>query len=151
MPTRIRLAALSLLVFSRLVLAGPEPAGAFFAIICRDVETSVDWYRSTLQLEPVNRMTEAGEYDIVILQKPGLMLELMQLQAAAARPEGYLHGPFKVGFFVDDLDKFVDSLPPSIPEPEVIADTEHHLELLQLRDPDDNIVQIMEIVEDGRH
>ena len=77
------------------------------------------------------------------LSGEGVFVELLQLQGAAARPEGSVNGPFKMGILVTDLDGFVNTLPIDSGRPEVIRDERNGLGLIQLRDPDGNIVQIM--------
>ena len=138
--------AAMLLLCSGLVAAGPEPVvtGSYYAVIVSDIEVAAAWYRETLGLGETTRLGEAGRYDIVNLARPGLAVELLSLAAAAPRPEGYLRGAFKVGMLVADLEEFIDSLPETIPPPQVIQDDDNGFRLVQLRDPDGNIVQVME-------
>lgn len=124
-----------------------DTKGSFFAVIVKDMGVSLAWYKESLGLEIVTRMTESGQYDIVNLFGPGLFVELLELPAAAERPEGRIEGPFKLGMLVDDLHEFVAGLPESLSEAEIISDTNNGLLLLQLRDPDGNIVQVMEMLE----
>lgn len=119
--------------------------GSYFAVIVSDIEASQQWYESTLGLKPTSTLSEDGRYIIVNLQKPGLFVELLELQSAHERPEHRFEGAFKVGILVSDLEKFVASLPDSVTKPEVINDQTNKLRLVQLRDPDGNIVQVMEL------
>lgn len=135
---------LSLAAFAR---ADTSISGSYFAVIVRDVDVSTGWYRSVLGLEPGTRLTEPGRYDIVNLQGPGLHVELLELADAASRPAGFVHGPFKVGMLVDDLEGFVDGLPASLPRPQIIEDAQNGLALIQLRDPDGNVVQVMQRID----
>ncbi|MDX1556011.1 MAG: VOC family protein, partial [Xanthomonadales bacterium] len=99
---------------------------------------------STLGLEEVSRLTdENGRYDIINLSRDGLFVELVQLRDAQARPEGRLEGPFKVGFLVADLDAFLAALPADRERPEVVEDQRNGLKMVQLRDPDGTVVQVM--------
>jgi hypothetical protein len=134
------LAALALSIPAR----GVESSGTFFAVIVDDVDVSAVWYSSVLDLHVANRMTEPGSYDIVILENDSLVVELLELDSAVDRPEGRVMGPFKSGFFVDDLAGFVAGLPDDLPPPEILDDDTNGLLLIQLRDPDDNIIQVMQ-------
>ena len=121
-----------------------DVTGSYFAIIVNDIDASESWYRETLALEPGKRLAEAGRYEIVNLQSAGLFVELLALPAAADRPAGFMKGAFKVGMLVDDLESFVAGLPDAAGRPEVIEDADNGLLLIQLRDPDGNIVQVMQ-------
>lgn len=142
--SRMTLIALLALISSTSSDATTE--GSFFAIIVSDIEASQQWYASSFNLVPGPMVSASGRYSIVNLQKPGLFIELLELETAEARSEGYIRGPFKVGLLVNDLSDFVAGLPDTIPEPDVIHDTPNNLLLVQLRDPDGNIVQVMELL-----
>jgi catechol 2,3-dioxygenase-like lactoylglutathione lyase family enzyme len=141
------LAVMGLLILFAGTAVYAEPEGSFFAVIVSDIDKSVKWYESTFGLSPGERLSESGRYEIVNLRKPGLYVELLQLTAAAERPE-YVKGLFKVGILTSDLTDFVALLPESIPKPEILTDTTNGLLLMQLRDPDGNIIQIMELLMD---
>ncbi len=130
-------------------LAPPQSAaeaeGSYFAIVVTDIDASLAWYESVLGLEVSARVAESGRYEIVNLQGAGLFVELIKLEAAADRPDNVISGPFKVGLLVSDLDEFMARLPDSIAEPEVISDTRNDLLLIQLRDPDNNTIQVVEL------
>jgi catechol 2,3-dioxygenase-like lactoylglutathione lyase family enzyme len=137
-----------LLVLSLLypVVANAEVGGSYFAVIVDDAEASSTWYRSILGLDEASRLTEEGRYDIINLRGPGIFVELLQLDAAAERPEGYIEGPFKVGLLVSDLAAFLEKLPDGMEHPAVIDDERNGVLLVQLRDPDNYIVQIMQLI-----
>ena len=138
----IRLAAFILIAL--VAPAGAETRGVYFAVIVSDIDASTEWYRSTLGLSLGAQLGDGTRYKIANLRKPGIFVELLELQAASERPEGRIEGPFKVGLLVDDLSAFIAQLPDSVSEPEVIVDPRNNLLLLQLSDPDGNIVQVME-------
>ena len=98
----------------------------------------------TLGLTAGKRMSEQGRYDIVNLEGPGLFVELLELADAANRPDGFVKGPFKTGMLVDDLRSFVASLPAGEAQPEIVEDEANGVLMIQLRDPDGNIVQVMQ-------
>lgn len=118
--------------------------GAYFAVIVSDIEISSRWYQSVLGLDVQTHMQEEGSYDIVNLTGPGIAVELLKLEAAVRRPEGFIEGPFKVGVLVADLGGFVSALPDNMERPEIINDDRNRLLLIQLRDPDNHVVQIMQ-------
>ena len=122
--------------------------GSYFAVIVSDVETASTWYQETLGLEEKTRFTEEGRYDVINLAGSQLFVELLELAAAEERPEHRVEGPFKVGMLVRDIDVFIASLPDSIEPPEIIADERNNLLLIQLRDPDNYIVQVMQLLEE---
>lgn len=128
------------------VLAAAEVSGSYFAVIVSDVSVSSAWYRSVLGLEEVSRSTEEGHYDVINLAGPGIFVELLQLNAAGPRPEGYTEGPFKVGMLVTDIGAFLNTLPVDAERPALIHDEQNGLLLVQLRDPDNYIVQVMQLI-----
>ena len=123
-----------------------EARGSYFAIVVTDIHTSLAWYESVLGLEVSARTSESGRFEIVNLRRAGLFVELIQLESATDRPDNIIKGPFKVGMLVSDLNEFAAQLPDSIPEPEVISDTRNELLLIQLRDPDNNTIQVVELL-----
>ena len=122
--------------------------GSYFAIIVSDVEASENWYETVLGLQELSRSNERGRYKITNLSGPGIFVELLQLDAASARPGGQIEGPFKVGMLVDDLTSFAASLPAVAGDPKIVYDNENDVLVLQLRDPDNNTVQVMQTVGD---
>lgn len=141
---RLLLTTIALVLSCPAAATEPRPDGSFFAVIVSDVETSAAWYRDTLGLETVNRLADGQDYDVILLAGPGLFVELLQLTEAASRPEGYTQGLFKTGFQVPDIKAFVEALPESVVVPDIIEDERNAVSFLQLRDPDGNIVQVME-------
>ena len=139
-----------LVVFLALpVLSRADVTGSYFAVVVRDIEISSDWYEQVLGLVEQSRLTEENRYDIVNLAGRGLAVELLALADAVDRPPGRLEGPFKLGFLVDNIRLFVADLPDSISAPEIIFDETNGLLLIQLRDPDENIIQVMQLLNPG--
>ena len=146
---KIRLLILLVICFS--FAANAQEAkiqGSYFAIIVSDVEASQNWYEAVLGLRKLSHSNEIGRYDIINLGGPGIFVELLQLDAASARPGGQIEGPFKVGMLVDDLTSFAVALPAAAGDPKIVYDNENGVLVLQLRDPDNNTVQVMQIVDD---
>jgi catechol 2,3-dioxygenase-like lactoylglutathione lyase family enzyme len=93
--------------------------GAFFALSVPDVDASAKWYADTLGLKVVKQFPK-DQYSqgVKILAGGNLIVELVQLEEALplsrmtptrTKPE-QLHGIFKVGVIVDDLDQILDML-----------------------------------------
>ena len=88
-------------------------SGGFVALSVPDLEASTAWYAEKLGLTVVKRATSPDKKSAVaILQSNGLSVELIWLadavplaQIAPQLKGGHqLHGIFKSGIFVDDLD-----------------------------------------------
>lgn len=135
------------LFLSLLAYADSAVTGGYFAVIVSDIEVSRDWYAEVLDLQPGSRTSEQGRYDIVNLSRPGLWVELLEISAAESRPESLIAGPFKIGVLVEDIEAFVDALPKRLGRPEIVHDAQNNLLMIQLRDPDDHIVQVMQLID----
>ena len=118
--------------------------GSFFAVIVSDLDASRNWYQTVLGLDVVSRATQADRYDIINMAGPGLFVELLKLGAAAERPGGQIEGPFKVGMLVDDLTAFAAALPAAESDANIVYDDNNKVLILQLKDPDNNTVQVMQ-------
>lgn len=121
-----------------------QVAGSYFAVIVSDMNASAAWYSEVFGLKEQSRLQQEGRFDIVNLAGEGIAVELLDLESATSRPEGYITGPFKVGLLVADLEEFVRGLPDGIERPEIVDDERNSLRMIQLRDPDNNIVQVMQ-------
>jgi catechol 2,3-dioxygenase-like lactoylglutathione lyase family enzyme len=87
--------------------------GAFFALTVADVEAGAAWYADKLGLGVIMRMPKAtGQPGVAILEGGGLTVELIQLDDAApsGRDATLVHGFFKAGLTVDDLDAALAAL-----------------------------------------
>jgi catechol 2,3-dioxygenase-like lactoylglutathione lyase family enzyme len=91
---------------------GPAVSGAFFALSVSDIEASTRWYSEHLGLRVTMESTDPGQPPVTVLEGEGLMVELIQHQGAADRPEGTrdpgdpvpARGIIKAGFMVHDFD-----------------------------------------------
>jgi catechol 2,3-dioxygenase-like lactoylglutathione lyase family enzyme len=84
--------------------------GAFFAVSVPVMASSVQWYSEKLGLSVV--LQGAGTPEVTVLEGGGLIVELIHDPGAAprvGRPD-LVHGPFKVGFVVQDLDSTLAEL-----------------------------------------
>ena len=96
----------------------PAVGGAFFALSVPDLAASTRWYEEKLGLRVVMRVPSRDGAAVTVLEGNGLIVELLQLDAARARPDTvparsgaqYVHGIFKVGVLVDDFDATIARL-----------------------------------------
>lgn len=99
------------------LVAEAAGGGAFFAVSVADLDASVAWYRETLELTPT-RLPGSDTVRVALLQGDGVIVELIEHGDAVTLEEPlpsadrrYLvHGLFKAGFFVADLDATVTRL-----------------------------------------
>ena len=92
--------------------------GAFIALSVPDVAASARWYREKLGLRVILEPPKAGEATAVILEGGGLLVELIQHDAATplgtvapgVRGSVYVHGYFKAGLIVEDFDRTIAAL-----------------------------------------
>ena len=123
----MRLPALFAIGFLSLATPGVNPqtgepaftaTGAFLALSVSDVDASARWYREKLGLKVVLEPPKAGEAKAVILEGNGLLVELIQHDAAkplgtvapGVRGNVYVHGYFKAGLMVEDFDRTIAAL-----------------------------------------
>jgi catechol 2,3-dioxygenase-like lactoylglutathione lyase family enzyme len=76
------------------------------ALSVSDVSTSRRWYVETLGLHATMEIPYANGAAVTVLEGGGLIVELVQLDSAVARTRSAerIHGFFKAGIVVDDLD-----------------------------------------------
>ena len=92
--------------------------GAFIALSVPDVAASARWYREKLGLRVGLEPPKSGEATAVILEGGGLLVELLQHDAAkplgavapGVRGNVYVHGYFKAGLIVEDFDRTIAGL-----------------------------------------
>ena len=93
-------------------------SGAFFALSVADLAASTRWYREKLGLRVVLEPPRTNDAAVTVLEGAGLIVELLQhkdarpLSTAApgARENYKVHGFFKAGLIVEDLDRTVAAL-----------------------------------------
>ena len=95
----------------------PQPVvtatGAFFALSVADIEASGAWYQEKLGLRVTFRPPRSAPGEVMVLEGGGLIVELVQHDEALplskltpARSDAFkVHGYFKAGVIVRDLDK----------------------------------------------
>ncbi len=155
-------AAVAALMASSGISAGEktDPEPFFFALSVADVDASVDWYERLFAFE-TSRQVDLPERGLRIrlLARPGALLELIESSAAAplvrhapaVERRHEVHGVFKFGFLVADLDEMMDTLEREgvPPRGEVIVEPDGTLRSLQVEDPDGNVVQVFEHLSDA--
>ena len=92
-----------------------KATGAFFALSVKDVEASSAWYSEKLGLKLTTNLPKQGKTSVAILEGGSLIVELIQnddalplhVVAPSINDNILVHGIFKAGVIVDDLDKLV--------------------------------------------
>lgn len=132
-----------------------EPAPFFSAISVADLERSVEWYTRVLGFE-IRREASvpARSIEITLLERSDALLELVEIGDARPLSElapeisrrQFVHGVYKIGFLVEDLDQLIEHLTTlDIPlRSDPIEEPDGGLRSLQVTDPDGTIVQIFE-------
>ncbi|MEM7481616.1 MAG: VOC family protein [Acidobacteriota bacterium] len=150
-PRDILLSAL-LLFFAQAALASPpwvpEPNGkTYFAVIVENVDESVAWYQKAFGLEEVDRAeAEDKRWQIVNLKNGGLLVEIIRDNRATEVEKA--RGLFKVGFEVADVAAVADRVKEATGEElRVIPFPAHGVRLLQLKDPEGNVIQLFSALE----
>ncbi len=127
---------------------------SFSAVVVRNIDTSVSWYKSVFGLTVKQTMNDAGGgYKITILESPTYMLELLELKGSVPKTEALkskaagteTQGHFKVGFRVTNMDaclKHLASL--KITVPQVWTDDKTKKRNFLIPDPDGNLLQFFE-------
>jgi len=141
-------------------VAGPVPAsaqtgdpgftvveGSAIAILVENATTMANWYGETFGLRAVKRLqADDGTYDVQILAGGGLVVELIQLAAAAPRPPERSLGLFKAGVFVHDLDAAYAWIAERASTVDAAPFTDEALQVRSFvfRDPEGNRLQLFE-------
>ena len=147
---KTRILSLALLLVTVPGLATAEPwveaftTPQYFAVSVEDMDQSLAWYTQALGLETLDDTTHPeGMWRIVNLHREGLAVELVFDRRAAARPEGRVRGVAKVGFAVPNVHEVAERVEKATGERPRVVDFERHgIHILQLRDPDGNILQL---------
>jgi len=127
----------------------------FVAISVSDVEASSAWYQRVLGFEPSRAVDlEQRGLRIRILRRDNALLELTESVTARSMAQldppvekrYLLHGVFKFGFLVDDLDQVAKDLERlEVPlRSRIVEEPDGTLRSLQVEDPDGNVVQVFE-------
>ncbi|WP_090507548.1 VOC family protein [Natronorubrum sediminis] len=128
-------------------------------VTVRDLEEILPFYRDVLGLSVADRFHVGGEAfsdavgvgdahgEFVHLEADGIRLELVEYDPAArATPAGGLNQPgvVHVGLDVPDLEVFANELPDDVETLSEPRTTESGTSILFLRDPEGNLIEILE-------
>lgn len=120
------------------VIGAPQ----YFAVFVADAEKSAQWYRRAFGLRELDRSTaDDGSWEIVNLTSDHLSVEIIRDNRATqvVRARGF----FKVGFHVPDVEVVADVVGRETGErPRVLDFARHGVRIVQIRDPDGNIIQL---------
>ena len=120
-------------------IRGPQ----YFAVLVSDAEKSAAWYRTAFGLREVDRSrADDGSWQIVNLSSAELLVEIIRddRTRAGAGERGFA----KVGFHVADVAAVAAAVERATgTAPRVVTMQQHGIRILQLRDPDGNIIQLM--------
>jgi catechol 2,3-dioxygenase-like lactoylglutathione lyase family enzyme len=157
---QIRVKGLLIVIFLVLVISGysqnvaPEFQPYFSAVIVNNLEESVKWYQSVLNLKVKTNMNHPNHsYHIIILESSDYMLELLELRGSLAKdevmkgkPKGTeVQGHFKIGFKIASVNDWVRHLKSlRIDVPQVWTDSTTGMKNFLVKDPDGNLVQFFE-------
>ncbi|MEZ5464624.1 MAG: VOC family protein [Lysobacteraceae bacterium] len=133
------------------------PSPTFFALSVADLDASVAWYAKMLDLK-ANPVHDADGVRITLMTGERLVVELIEHKEAQGAGDDedttrrYLrHGLFKVGYYVDDLDAEVERLGEHGARfrGRVVTDELLRARTILVLDPEGNIVQLFERLEDA--
>ena len=128
-----------------------EPSGSFFALSVKDLNSTAAWYKQKLGFKEIKESASPdGKSRAIILDRDGIIVELIhhkQAVSGAAVMKGYktylVHGIFKVGFIVDDVDHTLQRLKangvPIANGP--YTDQAMHMRSFMIRDNEGNYIQ----------
>ena len=119
-------------------IGGPQ----YFAVLVADADKSAAWYRTAFGLRELDRSAaEDGSWQIVNLRNEHLFVEIIRDNRAQSVASA--RGFSKVGFQVPDVDTVATLVGRATGErPRVLEFPQHGVRLIQIRDPDGNIIQL---------
>jgi|APFre7841882630_1041343.scaffolds.fasta_scaffold168968_1 hypothetical protein len=143
------------------LFAGPIGAGAedlasppvFLAISVPNLETSLKWYTEAFNLTPV-RLPGTPKAKVALLKGQGLLVEVVEDTEAVdlatllpgVQERHLVHGLFKLGFFVRDLNATVNRLKKKGVrfKGSVFTDKVANAKSILVLDNNDNMIQLFE-------
>jgi catechol 2,3-dioxygenase-like lactoylglutathione lyase family enzyme len=114
----------------------------YFAVLVKDVGRSVEWYRKVFGLRELGGgEAEDGSWKIDNLRNEKLFVEI--IRDDRAREADRARGFRKVGFQVPDVETVADRVGRATGERPRVLDFERFgVRIIQIRDPDGNIIQL---------
>jgi predicted enzyme related to lactoylglutathione lyase len=122
--------------------AFPGVAGKLYlALSVSDFDRSVEWYGRVLNLEKLDDTSDPkGVWRIANLVSKDVWIEV--IHDRRNKPMQGAQGIVKAGFSVHDVDEIVEHATRlGLTKPRVVDSKLHHLRIVQLTDPDGNILQ----------
>jgi predicted enzyme related to lactoylglutathione lyase len=119
-------------------VVGPQ----YFAVSVADVDRAAEWYGRVFGLEKLDdKGAEDGSWRVVNLTNDDLLVEI--IMDRRDQPAERAHGFRKVGFSVPDVDAVADRIAEVTGErPRVVDFDPHDVRILQLEDPEGNVIQL---------
>jgi catechol 2,3-dioxygenase-like lactoylglutathione lyase family enzyme len=125
--------------------AAAKPGKSYFALNVTDAEASARWYSDVFGLKQVNRF-DRPNFDQRILDGERLIVELVQLKPAGPAANESALGFTKAGYLMPNFDAAVLEWRRKkvrfFGDGAVFHDAALGLHVVQLLDPDGNIVQV---------
>ncbi len=133
----------------------PNLDAYFSALIVEDMNTSLDWYRTSLGFTVLNKkeFPNAG-FKQANLKRNGILIELIELDSAKSpknlikdyHSKTRIKGIFKIGFQVSEFDKWMQHLSKLKVEfhGRVVTNKESGKKMVIIKDPDGNRIQLFE-------
>jgi catechol 2,3-dioxygenase-like lactoylglutathione lyase family enzyme len=136
-----------------------NPSAHHFGVTVSDLDRAVEFYRDVLGLEPIERFGVSGEAFSEAVGVKGASGSFAHLEGGGARielveydPEGETRprptvdqpGATHLGLAVDDLDAFHEGLPAAVETVNEPRTTESETRILFVRDPEGNLVEVLE-------
>ncbi|MXR52861.1 VOC family protein [Halovenus sp. WSH3] len=136
-----------------------DPSAHHFGVTVTDLDRSIEFYRDVLGLDVLSRFSVSGEEFATGVGVEGAAGTFAHLDAGTARvelveydPEGddatggtiNQPGAKHLGLEVDDLDATCEALPDDIESLSEPQTTETGTRILFVRDPDDNLIELLE-------
>lgn len=121
-------------------------APQYFAVVVKDVDKSVEWYSTVFGLGKIGGSeAEDGSWRIENLNSELLFIEI--IKDKAAKEIDLALGFCKMGFQVPDVKTVADRVAKETGEaPRVLEFPEYGIRIIQLRDPDGNIIQLSSLL-----
>lgn len=120
-------------------------APMYFALYVEDVDRAVAWYRDVFGLRSLGgSKADDGAWRIENLGNDRLLVEIIRDNRAQEAVRA--HGFRKVGFRVDDVKEIADRVERATGDRPRVVDFEPlRQRILQLRDPDGNVIQLFTV------
>jgi|GEM_PF-947411 len=114
----------------------------YFAVKVANMERSTEWYQQVLGLEMLDETWIRNDsLGIVNLMNERLAVEL--IFDARSSSKGLTQGFFKVGFHVPNVGEIADRIErKTSSRPGIVNDEKRGIRILQLKDPDNNTIQL---------